>query len=298
MSDSSSDSGSRPDMSDSSSDSGSRVHAEAVRGLPRRLDELTTVVLAPNPSFMTLTGTNTYLLGAAGSGGMVVVDPGPDLVEHRTAVDAALAEVDAEVAAVVLTHHHADHSEAAGWAAEWGAPLHAFTPRLIRAEAAALLDGQELAFAGLRLRAVHTPGHSSDHLCIRVEDSGAILTGDHVLGSGTTVVAWPDGDMASYLASLERLAELDAPVLYPGHGPMVTDPSGTVSHYLAHRAEREEEVLAALRSGARTPSEVVAGVYADVDPVLHPAAERQVRAHLDKLVAEGAVSSDGGTYRV
>ncbi len=267
-------------------------------GRTRRLDELTTVVLAPNPSFMTLQGTNTYLLGVPGSGAVVVVDPGPDLVEHRAAVDAAIAAADAEVAAVLITHHHADHAEAAGWANDWGAPLHAFTPRLLRAEAAAVLDGQELSFAGLRLEAVHTPGHSSDHLCLRVVDSGAVLTGDHVLGEGTTIVAWPDGDMASYLASLERLAALDAPVLYPGHGPVVEDPAGTVSYYLEHRREREEKVLAALRDGAGTPAEIVARVYADVDPVLHPAAERQVRAHLDKLAAEGSVTGDGGTYRV
>lgn len=262
------------------------------------LDEITTRILAPNPSPMTLTGTNTYLVGAPGSGGVVVVDPGPDLVEHRAAVDEAVAARDAEVSAVIITHHHADHAQAAGWAAAWEVPLHAFTPRLIRAEASALLDGAVLRAAGVRIEAVHTPGHSSDHLCLRLPDTGAVLTGDHVLGEGSTIVAWPDGDMAAYLASLERLAAIDAAVLYPGHGPTITEPAAAVAAYLAHRREREQQVLDALRAGDRTAAEVVARVYATVDPVLHPAAERSVRAHLDKLVTDGLVTSDGqGGYR-
>jgi glyoxylase-like metal-dependent hydrolase (beta-lactamase superfamily II) len=271
-------------------------------GVPVRLDEVATVVLAPNPSPMTLEGTNTYLLGAPRSGGVVVIDPGPDLLAHREAVEAAAAERDAEVAAVVLTHHHADHAEAAAWAAGWGVPLHAFTPRLIRAEAAPLRDADVLDLAGIELEALHTPGHASDHLCLRVAATGAVLTGDHVLGRGSTVVAHPDGDMRAYMASLARLAEIPADVLYPGHGPIVEDPTAKVAEYRAHRLEREQQVLDALRGGADTPGAVVAVVYADVDPVLHPAAERSVRAHLDKLVAEGVVHAnapEGGeaTYR-
>jgi glyoxylase-like metal-dependent hydrolase (beta-lactamase superfamily II) len=257
-----------------------------------RLDDVTRVVLAPNPSPMTLEGTNTYVLGAPRSGAVVVVDPGPDLLEHRHAVDAAVAGADAEVAAVVLTHHHADHAEAAGWADDWAAELYAFTPRLVPGEATALADGARLRRAGVTLKAVHTPGHASDHLCLRIDETGAVLTGDHVLGRGTTVVAWPDGDMAAYMASLERLGSLDATALYPGHGPMLEDPVRTVAEYLTHRREREQQVLESLRSGAGTPAEIVAMVYADVDPVLHPMAERSVRAHLDKLVAEGAVTAE------
>lgn len=262
-----------------------------------QLDDLTVRVLAPNPSAMTLDGTNTYLLGAAGSGEVVVVDPGPDLIAHREAVEAALSERDAQVVGVVLTHHHADHAEAAGWAAAWGADLLAFSPRLIRAESAALRDGDVLERAGVRLEVIHTPGHASDHLCLRVGASGAVLTGDHVLGRGTSVVAWPDGDMAAYVASLRRLSEVDATVLYPGHGPELTDPAEVVADYLAHRHEREGQVLAALGQGDRTPAEIVTRVYADVDPILHPPAERSVRAHLDKLVEEGRVvreTADGG----
>ncbi len=257
------------------------------------LDEVTAVVLAPNPSPMTLEGTNTYLLGSAGVGEVVVVDPGPDLGAHRSAVEAALADRDAAVAAVVLTHHHADHAAAAGWARQWGATLHAFTPALVPGDAEALLDGAVLRRAGLAIEAVHTPGHSSDHLCLRVPATDVVLSGDHVLGRGSTVVAWPDGDMADYLASLRRLAELGATALYPGHGPVVDDPDAVVATYLAHRREREGQVLAALAAGDVTPTEIVLRVYADEDPALHPAAERSVRANLEKLMAEGRVRRSG-----
>lgn len=264
---------------------------------PSRLDELTTVVVAPNPSPMTLEGTNTYLLGAAGVGEVVVVDPGPDLIAHRRGVEDALGALDAQVAAVVLTHHHADHAEAAVWAEDWGVALWAFRPAMIAgAQAAALRDGDTLTRGGLTLHAVHTPGHSSDHLCLRVAETGAVLTGDHVLGRGTTVVAHPDGDMADYLASLRRLAELDAAVIYPGHGPVRTDPAATVAGYLAHRHDRERQILEAVAAGDRTSAEIVARVYAEVDPVLHPMAERSVRAHLDKLAADGRVRlTDSGS---
>ncbi len=261
-------------------------------GLAEQLDEVTTRVLAPNPSHMTLDGTNTYLLGSPGSGELIVVDPGPDLPAHRDAVDAAIAARDAAVVAVVLTHHHADHAEAAGWADAWGAELHAFTPRLIRTEASPLRDGDVLSVAGARIEALHTPGHASDHLCLRIDGTGAVLTGDHVLGRGSTVVAWPDGDMGAYLASLERLATVEATVLHPGHGPSIDEPAAKVAEYLAHRRAREQEVIAALGAGDRTPAEIVSRVYAAVDPVLHPAAERSVRAHLDKLVAEGRAVAD------
>lgn len=261
----------------------------------QRLDELTTRVLAPNPSPMTLEGTNTYLVGAPGSGEVIVVDPGPDLLPHREAVTRVVAARDAEVVAVVITHHHADHAEATGWAQDWGVEAFAFTPRLLAAPASPLRDGEAVQRAGVRLEALHTPGHASDHVCLRLAESGVVLTGDHVLGRGTTVVAWPDGDMVAYLSSLERLLAVDAPLLYPGHGPVVERPAALVHEYLKHRAEREQQVLAALAAGDATPAEIVVRVYADADPLLHPAAERSVRAHLDKLVAEDRVrtTSDG-----
>lgn len=270
----------------------------------RGLDDVTGSVLAPNPSAMTLDGTNTYLLGAPGRGEVILVDPGPDMPEHRLAVDAALADLDATVAAVVFTHHHADHAEAVEWASDWKADSYAFTPHLINGDVTPLGDGASLTGGGVTLEAVHTPGHASDHLCLRVRETGAVLTGDHVLGRGTTVVAWPDGDMTAYMASLHRLAALDATVLYPGHGGVLHDPAGVVRNYIAHREEREQQVLTALAAGDTTPAAIVSRVYADVDVALHPAAERSVRAHLDKLLAEQRVvrvvdpSIDSETYRV
>lgn len=269
-----------------------------------RLDELTTVVLAPNPSPMTLDGTNTYVLGAPGAGEVVVVDPGPDVTEHRSAIEAAAADLDAQIAAVVFTHHHADHAEAVGWASQWRVEAYAFTPRLIDASVTPLGDSGTLTAGGITVEAIHTPGHASDHLCLRVAQTGAVLTGDHVLGRGTTVVAWPDGDMTAYMASLRRLASLDATVLYPGHGPVLHDPRRAVSDYIAHRQEREGQVLDALKAGDTTPAAIVARIYSDVDPALHPAAERSVRAHLDQLLGEGRIlrivdpSVDTETYRV
>ena len=268
----------------------------------RVLDELTSVVLAPNPSPMTLEGTNTYLLSAPGSGEVIVVDPGPDLAAHHEAVDAAIGA--RAVVAVVLSHHHVDHAEAAGWAVQWGAEVFAFSPELVAADVSVLHDEQRLDRAGVVVTAIHTPGHASDHLCLRVHATDAVLTGDHVLGRGTTVVAWPDGDMAAYMASLERLATVPATVLYPGHGPVLDEPARTVRQYLDHRREREAQVLAALAAGDETPAQIVARVYADVDTALHPAAQRSVRAHLDKLAAEQRVlhvvdpSIDKESYRV
>jgi glyoxylase-like metal-dependent hydrolase (beta-lactamase superfamily II) len=253
------------------------------------LDELTTVVLAPNPSPMTLDGTNTYLLGAPGSGEVIVVDPGPDMPEHRAAVESAAENLDAAIVAVVFTHHHVDHAQAAGWAAHWNARAYAYSPDLIPASAESWDDDATLHVAGVRVEGVYTPGHASDHLCLRIEQTGAVLTGDHVLGRGTTVVAWPDGDMRAYMDSLRRLDALKATVLYPGHGPVLHDPSTVVSQYLAHREERERQILDAIRAGHATPADIVAHVYADVDVALHPAAERSVRAHLDKLLSEDRV---------
>lgn len=258
-------------------------------GVPVTVDELTTLVLAPNPGAMTLEGTNTYLLGEPGGGEVIVVDPGPADDAHRRAIESAAEACDARIVAVVVTHHHPDHAAAAGWAGRWQAPLWAFDPALLDVVAEPLGDTAVLQRAGVGLEALHTPGHASDHVCLRVTASGAVLTGDHVLGRGTTVVAWPDGDMAAYLDSLERLRSVGATALYPGHGPRLDDPVGAVDHYLAHRREREQQILAALADGHATAADIVAAVYADVDPALHPAAERSVLAHLDKLERAGRV---------
>lgn len=270
---------------------------DARPGDPVAVDELTTLVVAPNPGPMTLEGTNTYLLGAPGSGDVVVVDPGPDDSAHRRAIESAAAQREAQISAVVLTHHHPDHAAAAGWAVQWQAPVWAFDPTRLDVAAEPLDDAAHLQRAGVDVEAVHTPGHASDHVCLRVVATGAVLTGDHVLGRGTTVVAWPDGDMAAYLRSLQRLRSLGPTALYPGHGPRIDDPVTVIEHYLAHRHEREEQIVAALADGHATAAEIVAAVYADVDPGLHPVAERTVLAHLAELERAGRVRRSGAAER-
>jgi glyoxylase-like metal-dependent hydrolase (beta-lactamase superfamily II) len=201
-----------------------------------------------------------------------------------------------DIAEVLLTHGHADHSAGARrFAEQAGVRVRALDPAY-RLGDEGLADGEVVELDGLELRVLATPGHSADHLCFVLPQAAAVLTGDHVLGRGTSVVAHPDGRMADYLDSLRRLAEVGATTLLPGHGPVVPDAAGVISYYLAHRAERERQVVEALRRGARTAAEVVADVYADVDPRLHPAAERSVRAQLDLLVETGRalVDATGG----
>lgn len=253
---------------------------------PRDVGDLARLVLAPNASPMTLEGTNTYLLGDPSHGAVIVVDPGPDDPDHRRAVEEGIGG--AEVAAVVITHHHDDHAAAAGWAGEWGAPLRAFDPGLVPG-ADAMRDGETLHAAGIDLEAVHTPGHASDHLCLRLVQTDAVLTGDHVLGRGSTVVFWPDGDMGAYMASLRRLQQAPGSRIYPGHGPTVEDPAGKVAEYLAHRMDREQQIRQAITAGATSSQGIVEAVYTDVPAHLHPVALRSVQAVLEMLVRDGSI---------
>jgi glyoxylase-like metal-dependent hydrolase (beta-lactamase superfamily II) len=236
------------------------------------------VVLAPNPGPMTLDGTNTWVLRAPGSEGAVVVDPGPLHEQHLAAVAAQ-----GPVELVVLTHGHFDHSEGAGRFAELtGAKVRALDPRH-RLGDEGLVDGDVIAAAGLEIRVAHTPGHSSDSLCFLLPD--AVLTGDTILGRGTTVVAHPDGVLRDYLESLKRLRDLGDVTVLPGHGPELPHAGDAAQHYLDHREQRLEQVRAALAQGATTAREVVEIVYVDVDRVLWGAAEMSVRAQLDYLAA-------------
>jgi glyoxylase-like metal-dependent hydrolase (beta-lactamase superfamily II) len=239
------------------------------------------VVLAPNPGPMTLDGTNTWVLRAPGSEGCVVVDPGPLHEEHLAAVAAA-----GPVEVVLLTHGHLDHSEGARRLAELtGARVRALDPAHRLGEEG-LAEGDVVAAAGLEVRVLHTPGHTSDSLSF-VLPGEAVLTGDTVLGRGTTVVAHPDGVLADYLESLRRLQDLavggDDLAVLPGHGPELPSAGAAAAHYLAHREGRLEQVRAAVEAGATTPREVVEVVYADVDRVLWDAAELSVRAQLAYL---------------
>jgi glyoxylase-like metal-dependent hydrolase (beta-lactamase superfamily II) len=250
-------------------------------------------VLAPNPSPMTLDGTNTWVIAEPGSSAVVVVDPGPDDEQHlRRVLDAACAG-DRHVAQIVLTHGHLDHSAgAARFARMSGAPVGALDPGL-RLGTDGYGPGDVLTIGGCELRVVATPGHTADSLSLLLSAEGGLLTGDTVLGRGTTVIA-NDGSLGDYLRTLDELRSLaDSAalrVLLPGHGPLLNDPAGVLDYYIAHRRERLDQVRSALAAGARTPAEVVAVVYADVDKSLWAAAELSVRAQLDYLSNQSSSS--------
>ena len=238
--------------------------------------------LAPNPNMMTLDGTNTWVLREPGSSRSVVVDPGPEIVAHLDAV----ADHAGDVAAVLLTHGHLDHSEAArSFAESVGCGVRALDPAW-RLGSEGLHDGDVVSVDGLEVHVVGTPGHTSDSLSFVLPAERAVLTGDTVLGRGTTIVAHPDGKLGDYFESLKLLAELpDDTAVLPGHGPVLGDALAVLGHYLAHRSQRLDQVRDALRVLGPDASarQVVEHVYTDVDPVLWGAAELSVRAQLEYL---------------
>lgn len=243
-------------------------------------------VLAPNPSPMTLDGTNTWLIAEPASPAVIVVDPGPEHEAHLRRVLGLAHAGDRRVALIVLTHGHQDHSAgAARLAALSGAPVMALDPAW-RLGDEGLTPGDVLTAAGCEVRVVPTPGHSADSVSLLLPADGALLTGDTVLGRGTTVIA-ADGGLGDYLRTLDQLRSLaessELRLLLPGHGPVLEDPAGVLDYYIAHRRERLDQVRAALTAGARTPAEIVAIVYADTDPAVRAAAEWSVRAQLDYL---------------
>jgi glyoxylase-like metal-dependent hydrolase (beta-lactamase superfamily II)/8-oxo-dGTP pyrophosphatase MutT (NUDIX family) len=267
-----------------------RTEAGWAYAYPRRSSDAVPAIrsiLAPNPGPMTLDGTNTWIVGDPRRGGPVVVDPGPLDDDHLSAIMEACT---GQISAILLTHRHLDHSEAAAeLAGRAGCPVRAADPQL-QVGPEGLADGDVVEVAGVRLVARATPGHTSDSislLCTGADGVNRVLTGDMVLGRGTTVITYPDGDLAAYFDSLELLSEIvrwnGVVELLPGHGPRVSDPLAWLAYYRRHREERLDQVRAALAEGARTPAEVVALVYADVDRSLWPAAEQSVRAQLDYL---------------
>jgi glyoxylase-like metal-dependent hydrolase (beta-lactamase superfamily II) len=237
------------------------------------------LVRADNPGPMTLEGTNTYLLRV--DDGLVVVDPGPLDDDHlRRVADAG------DVVVTVLTHGHPDHAEGAARFAELtGSDVRAFDPAHCHGAATPLEPGERLDVAGLEVEVLATPGHTADSVSFVADDGRerAVLTGDTILGRGTTVVAHPDGALAPYLDSLVHLRGLGPVTLLPGHGPVRPDAGAVAAEYLEHRAERLEQVREAVDRGADTARDVVRVVYADVDESLWPAAELSVRAQLDYL---------------
>ena len=282
------------------------------------LDQLTPLigrVVANNPSKFTYRGTGTYIVGRHD---VAVIDPGPDNADHKASLERALEGKN--VVGIVVTHCHTDHVPLAAWLhEETGAPTFAIGshPRPIEDEVVddepddttdeeddgirehidhdfaptrAVVDGEAFLRAeDWSLTAVHTPGHTSNHMCVALDVGNALFTGDHVMGWSTTVVSPPDGNMADYITSLEKVIARGDAVLYPTHGNPVTDPQPFLRAYLEHRLEREAAILRVLGSGKDTIDEIVAVLYVDVRKELHKAAGRSVLAHLVKLVHDGRV---------
>ncbi|HMQ95274.1 MAG TPA: MBL fold metallo-hydrolase [Amaricoccus sp.] len=291
-----------------------RDHAP-VYGVAERLAPDLRVVTARNPGPMTFTGTRSYILGI---GEVAVIDPGPADPAHLRALEAALAPGE-RVRAVLVSHSHRDHSAgAAAFAARVKAPVLAHGDATgARSEAMARLaetggigggggidpdfrpdarigEGDRVDGPGWTLTALHTPGHLGDHLCFAWAEGDALFSGDMVMGWATTMISPPDGDLADFRASVARLQGRGEAVYYPGHGKPVTDPRRLLAWLLAHRAEREAEILARLAAGPATVVELTATIYAAVDRVMWPAAGRNVFAHLVDLAGRGLVRPEGG----
>ena len=283
-------------------------------------------VLAPNPSPYTFTGTQTWIIGAGND--VAIIDPGPtgsgqsvgdpkpahDDANGAGHVEAILAAVgDKRIAAILCTHTHRDHSPAAApLKAITGAPIIGCAPLALsddgpRADSAfdpdyapdrVLTDGESISGDGWTLTAVATPGHTSNHLCFALEESGALFTGDHVMAWSTSVVSPPDGNMADYMRSLEKLYDREDRVFYPAHGPAVTKPRQLVRGMLGHRKQREAQILRQLGEAPKTIPDMVAAMYKGLDPRLTGAAGRSVLAHLFDLRDRGIVQADGEHWRL
>jgi glyoxylase-like metal-dependent hydrolase (beta-lactamase superfamily II) len=256
-----------------------------------RLSPLVALVLAPNPSPMTLTGTNTYLIGRDE---IAVVDPGPDLPVHVDAIVENLGRL-GKPAIALVTHHHDDHLPAARRLRErLGMPIagHADLPGVDRP----LAHDEVLGLGCATLRALHTPGHTWDHVCYVLEEERAIFAGDLVAGTGSLVVGPDRGELAASLRSLQILRDQDPNVIYPGHGPVVPDAKAKLAEYIHHRAERERQVLDALGAGLTTIPLMVERIYVGIVPGLVGHASRNVQAHLFKLEDEGTVEQRGDEW--
>jgi len=277
---------------------------EAPYGVEGRLSPRIARLLAPNPGPFTFKGTGVYIVGAGET--VAVIDPGPDLLDHIGALKRALAG--RKVSHILVTHTHRDHSPAAAALKQWsGARTYAagphggaageveegadrdFTPDIV------VRDGEVLTGDGFTLVCIATPGHTANHMCYALAEEGALFCGDHVMGWSTSVVAPPDGDMAAYLASLERLIARGDRILYPTHGSPVADPQTWLRELLAHRRMREAQILDAAHYG--DAGAIAQKLYPDIAPALRRAAAAQVQAHLDHLAARGAITAlPGGRY--
>ena len=278
-------------------------------GLADQLEPLVVRVLAPNPSPYTYTGTQTYVVGQEDGPDCAVIDPGPDEAAHLDAIEAAIGN--RVVAAIMCTHTHRDHSPAAApLSAHTRAPIVGCAPLVLnsnlpRADEAfdpayaphrVLEDGEAMRGTGWTLTAVATPGHTSNHLCFALEESGALFTGDHVMAWSTSVIMPPDGNMADYMASLQKLYEREDKIYYPAHGKKVTNPRQLVRGMMGHRKQRERQILKLLETGPAAITEMVPQMYKGLDPRLTGAAGQSVRAHLIDLLDRGLVAQSGEVW--
>jgi glyoxylase-like metal-dependent hydrolase (beta-lactamase superfamily II) len=264
-----------------------------VYGVAGALSPMVRRIVADNPGMMTGPGTNTYLVGIDE---IAVIDPGPGDAAHLDAIAGCGGD---RIRWILLTHTHEDHSPGAiGLKKRTGAEILAFGPGEGRGKVrldGTLGDGDVIEATEFHLTALHTPGHASNHLCYLLNEERTLFTGDHIMQGSTVVIAPPDGDMAAYLASLDRLKTIRPRLktIAPGHGYVIDDPQTTIDGYIAHRLEREQQVLAALRDqGPTTIADIVEVLYADVPAELHPVARRSVWAHLRKLVDDGVAKGD------
>lgn len=281
---------------------------EPAYGIPETLEPGVVRVTANNPSPFTNTGTQSYIVGTTD---VAVIDPGPPGDAHLAAL---LAAIDGRpLRAIMCTHNHRDHSPlAAALKAATGAPIVGCAPLAVdlgaRPDAAfdadyaadrVLADGDSVAGEGWTLVAVATPGHTSNHLCFALAESGALFSGDHVMGWSTSIVSPPDGDMGDYMASLDKLLSRDDRVYYPGHGPAVERPQRLARSMLGHRKHREGAILRLLQAGQRNIGVMVETMYSGLDPRMHPAAARSVLAHLIDLRRRGVVAGEeGGAWKI
>jgi glyoxylase-like metal-dependent hydrolase (beta-lactamase superfamily II) len=298
-----------------------RAEPDLLPGVPGKVDRHVTRLVAPNAGVLTGPGTNTYLVGERE---LAVIDPGPGDAAH---VQAILAAGEGRIRWILCSHTHLDHaSSAASLKKATGAKIaamakpgraHASTPSVPAGGQIApapalgggerdvklvldrpLADGDTVELDGCSLRAIHTPGHASNHLCFLLSETGMLFTGDHVMQGSTVVIEPPDGNMRAYLQSLRRLLALEMSVLAPGHGYLISQPHAEAERLIQHRLKRESKVRQALleAGGNATLNTLLPRVYNDVPHTLHPIAARSLQAHLDKLVEDGEIRYVGGSY--
>lgn len=275
-------------------------------GVAEQLSPLIVRVIADNPGPFTYTGTGVYIVGAGDS--VCVIDPGPTTPNHVTAIDKALEGK--SVSHVLVTHHHIDHSPlAAPLAAKHGCNVYGYGTQPvapqggeIRLEAGddlsfkpdfEIRDGHRFEGPDWTITAVHTPGHTSNHLCFALTEENTLFSGDHIMGWSTSVVSPPDGDMGDYLASLNRVLDMDFDIIRPTHGPAITEVRTFVQAYIDHRLAREAQIINAIDSGLTCIGDIVASLYKDVDKRLHPAAAHSVLSHLIHMRKTGRVVATG-----